>query len=77
MATMELEMMEKVSGGATWNDDATREEILANARRTAAEWVARHDKLANALELLPRYFFVPGKTTKEEITAIVREAYGV
>ena len=68
------EQLEQIAGGTVY-DNESKEVILAEARRLAVDWKNRGVSLAYALEMLPRYFFIRGKTTKEEIAQIVKEVY--
>ena len=58
-------------------DDATAEDILAAARQTAREWNNTNMSLNTCLDMVSRYFFVPGKATKEMIQEVIREEFGV
>ncbi len=80
--TMETKMLnkeelEQATGGICLPDDATAEDILAAARQTAREWKNTNMSLNTCLDMVSRYFFVPGKTTKEMIQEVIREEFGV
>ncbi len=80
--TMEIkvlntEELEQAAGGICLPDDASAEDILAAARQTAREWKNSNMSLATCLDMISRYFFVPGKTTREMIQEAIREEFGV
>ena len=78
MFDINSEMLDKVAGGTVYDDPSvTVEEINKAARETAQEWKDNKWYLDRALDLLPRYFFIPGKNTKEDIILIIKEVYGV
>ena len=74
MKELKREQLEAVTGGTVY-DNESREVILAEARRLSIDWKNRGVSLSYALEMLPRYFFIRGKTTKEDIAEIVKEVY--
>lgn len=74
---LNTEELEKVAGGISLPDDASAEEILAAARKTAREWKNDNMSLNTCLDMVSRYYFVPGKTTREMIKDIIREEFGV
>ena len=73
---MSKEELEKIAGGICLPDDASAEDILDAARRTAGEWKNSNMSLNTCLDMVSRYFYVPGKTTREVVRDIIREEYG-
>ena len=74
---LSVEEMEQTAGGICLPDDASAEDIKGAARRTAREWKDSNMSLDKCLDMVSRYYYVPGKTTKEMIQGIIREEYGV
>ena len=74
---LNTEELEKVAGGISLPDDASVEDILNAARKTAQEWKKDNMSLTTCLDMVSRYYFVPGKTTREMIKDIIREEFGV
>jgi uncharacterized protein Yka (UPF0111/DUF47 family) len=77
MNEIDFDNLDKVAGGVMLYDDLSPEEIKETARRYIQEWKDQGRSLEDALELLTRYFCVPGKVERDEIAVIVREVFGV
>ena len=77
MNEIDFDKLDSVAGGVMLYDDLSPEEIKETARHYIQEWKDQGRSLADALELLTRYFCVPGKVEREEIAEIVREVFGV
>ena len=73
---LNTEALEQVAGGVCLPDDASAEDIKGAARRTAREWKDSNMSLDKCLDMVSRYYYVPGKTTREMVMDIIREEYG-
>ena len=74
MKTISIEMMNEVAGGGLY-EDAPVEVILEEARKSAIYMKANGNSFPVALDLISRYYSVPGKIEREEFTSIVEEVY--
>ena len=72
---IDIDELGNVSGGTVY-DDLSVEEILEATRNNALWWKEQGRSLTDALELLSRYMYIPGKVERETIDQIIREVYG-
>ena len=72
--TIGTDALDHVTGGYGYYDEPV-EVILEEARQTAIWWKEHGRFLENALDLLSRYYFFPGKTTRQQIDQIIIEVY--
>lgn len=77
MNELDFDKLDIVAGGVMFYDDLPVEEIKEIARHYIQEWKDQGRPLEDALELLTRYYSVPGKVEREEITEIVKEVFGI
>lgn len=77
MKELNLKALEQIAGGICLPENASAEEILDAARKTAKEWKNSNMSMDTCLDMVSRYYFVPGKTTREMVKDIIREEFGV
>ena len=68
------EDLENVSGGSIYTD-LSAEEILAATRENAIWWKEQGRSKEQALDLLSRYMYTPGKVEREAVDRIIIEVY--
>ena len=66
--------LDQVAGGGFY-DDEPAEVIFEEAYKTAAEWKKSGRPLDTALEMLTRYFCVPGRVERQQLFPVVYSAY--